>query len=119
MSYIRCGHHLTWFGCESDLYVYHNGDGIEDYGGSGHMPSVIEHIGNMIYRETGDYEYATLMVIQLADNCGCLDMLRQYVPKLEFEYEREYYLEAILTIKKMLPIYKHRKECYYDKSKSV
>ena len=34
MSYIRYGHDLCWFDDKSDLYVYNNGNGIEDYGGS-------------------------------------------------------------------------------------
>lgn len=109
MSYIRSGHDLCWFNDKSDLYVYNNGEGIEDYGGSKHMPSVIEHIGRMIYCETHDFDYATLMVIQLADRCRCYKKLRkdfviQHPNTVEEikEIQINHYVESI---RKMLPIY--------------
>lgn len=120
MSYIRYGHPLYWFDDDSDLYVYGCCEGgIEDYGGSKHMPSVIEHIGRIIYRETGDLEYATLMILQLADNCGCFDKLRTSVPTLALYARDEYYQKYVDIIQKMLPIYQHRKEMWNDTSASV
>ncbi len=114
MSYIRYGHDLCWFNDKSDLYVFHNGDYIEDYDGSMHMPSVIEHIGHMIYRETHDFEYATLMVLQLADKCGCYDKIRtEFVvihPDSIYEQIEIQINQYVVTIKKMIPIYESRVE---------
>ena len=120
MSYIRYGHPLYWFDDDSDLYVFGCVDGgIEDYGGSSHMPSVIEHIGHMIYIETNDIDYATLMVMQLADNCGCFDKLRKIIPKLKYQDGEEYYNDYTEAIKRNYPVYKHRKEMWNDSSKDI
>lgn len=114
MSYIRYGHPLCWFDDVSDLYVFGDGVGIEDYGGSKHMPSVIEHIGHMIYRETKDLDYATLMVMQLADSSGCFNLLRKVIPKVEYTGREDYYNDHVKSIQKMIPVYKHRKEMWDD-----
>jgi len=120
MSYIRYGHPLSWFDDKSDLYVYGcDEDKIEDYGGSSHMPSVIEHIGRMIYRETGDIGYATLIVMQLSDRCGCFDKLRMVLPEIKYDYEKEYYQKYIDVINKMRPVYNHRKEMWKDVGKDI
>lgn len=113
MSYIRYGHDLCWFDDKSDLYVYNNGNGIEDYGGSNHLPSVIESVGRMIYCETKDFDYATLMVIQLAYECGCFNKLRFDLVTVHLNTE-DFMKETVInnyvkSIRKMLPIYLHRK----------
>lgn len=121
MSFIRAGHPLMWFDDRSDLYVFGRSDkdGIEDYGGSPHMPSVIEHIGNMIYRQTEDFDYATLMVIQLADASGCMNKLRlSEVNILEgsvYECRDRITNEYVESLNKMIKIYEGRKRGWSKK----
>ena len=68
MSYIRNGHKLHWFNDESTEYVFPCSDNaIEDYGSNyDHLPSLVELIGNIVFRETKDFSYATKLVVILA-----------------------------------------------------
>ena len=123
MSYIRNNHPLHWFDDTSDLYVFGRGNGIEDYGGSPHIPSVIDHIGGMINRETKDFEYATLMVIQLADAAGCIDKLRKEelttVENTIDECRNRIINKHVRAIKKMMPVYNHRKYLWRNRGEST
>ena len=78
MSYIRQGHPLQWFNDRSTEYVYSCGEGqVEDYNsGYEHLPSLIELIGHMTMWQTGDFKYATKIVVVLAYRMGIERKLR-------------------------------------------
>jgi hypothetical protein len=78
MSYLRYGHELHWFNDESTEYVYPcSDDKIEDYGSNyDHLPSLVELIGNIVWRETKDFSYATKIVVILAHKLNISKKLR-------------------------------------------
>jgi hypothetical protein len=78
MSYIRNGHKLHWFDDESTEYVFPCSDNaIEDYGSNyDHLPSLVELIGNIVFRETKDFSYATKLVVVLAHKLRISHKLR-------------------------------------------
>ena len=78
MSYQRSPHPLSRFYSISEYYVYHNGDGVEDYGASySHDPSFCQIIADIVERETGDESYANKICRVLATKLGCDDQLRR------------------------------------------
>lgn len=90
MSYIRHGHPLQWFNDCSTEYVFGCGDGqIEDYGtGFEHLPSLIEMVGHMVLNETGDFTFATKVVVALAVRSGIKHKLRLTKPHEYDEIEK-------------------------------
>jgi len=78
MSYIRYGHPLQWFNDESTEYVYGCGEHqIEDYNSTyNNLPSLVELMGHMVMWQTGDFGYATKMVVILACRLGIKHKLR-------------------------------------------
>ena len=78
MSYLRYSHRLHWFDDESTEYVYpSSNDKIEDYGSSyDHLPSLVELIGNIVFKETKDFSYPTKIVVVLAHKLNISKKLR-------------------------------------------
>lgn len=78
MSYLRYGHPLQWFKENSTEYVYGCGDNqIDDYNSDyNHLPSLLEVIGHIVHWETGDFDYATKIVVALAYKLGIKHKLR-------------------------------------------
>lgn len=84
MSYCRYGGFLDFFYGTSTIYVIgtsaEGGDNtIDDFGTrySDNL-SLIDLIGNMIYRETGDSKYAEKIARILATRMGCANKLRAH-----------------------------------------
>ena len=78
MSYMRIGYPLKWFILDSSYYVFLHVEGhVEDYDENYSDPcSLIELIGTMIERETGDEVYATKVVKILAVRMKVYEYLR-------------------------------------------
>jgi len=90
MSYQRYNHPLDWFDGFSKSYVYHNGEGIVDYGDEyNDTVSLIDLIGDIIERETGDKQYATKIVRVLAKKMGVENNLRP-VPLIDLPLDEHY-----------------------------
>jgi hypothetical protein len=78
MSYIRMGHPLTWFKDNSHSYVYLSESGIQDYDDAySDNATLVEIIGIIIARETGDSDFATKIVRLLAQRLNIMDQLRE------------------------------------------
>jgi hypothetical protein len=73
------GHDLEWFEDKSQEYIFPHTDGfVEDYGTNfDHTPSMIEAIGNIVYSDTGDFSFATKIVVALAYKTGVQEKLRK------------------------------------------
>jgi hypothetical protein len=76
---MRSPYPLEHFYGITESYVYHNGDGVEDYGDDyENNPSFIELIGRFIESGTGDEKYANKIVKVLAKKLGCEHLLREH-----------------------------------------
>jgi len=77
MSYLRMGHPLTWFKGNSDAYIFLSDVGIQDYDATYEdLPTLIELIGVITARETGDDFFAEKLVRLLAVKLGVQNELR-------------------------------------------
>ena len=86
MSYLRMGHPLTWFKGDSNAYVFLSDVGIEDYDNTyENLPTLIELLGVIVTRETGDEGFAEKLIRVLASKLGVADQLREQ-PLSDQEY---------------------------------
>jgi len=93
MSYLRYNHTLQWFDDNSTEYVFPRADNIiEDYGSNyEHLPSLVELVGHIILRETGDFDYSTKIVVALSHHLNITNKLRNTEhPHDKFEMMRRH-----------------------------
>ena len=63
MSYIRAGHRLYDYEGEGEMYIFHDGTSVIDYGEDySHNPSLAQLIINIMRRVIDDEEYIQKMI---------------------------------------------------------